>query len=166
MSAALAPAPTSQALAAWLAAYPYARFLGLEVSDHPGAVLVMRFAASLVGNPALPAIHGGALAGALELTAHAVVAGLARADSGERGDEATESAATDADGLTGAGPRVGGPVRTVSATIDYLRSAGAQDTYLVGRIGKRGRRIVHVHAEAWQTAPDQPVASARVLIAG
>ena len=54
---------------------PYARFLGLT-SDQDGDVLTvtMPFADRLIGNPMLPALHGGSTAALLELTAVAQVA--------------------------------------------------------------------------------------------
>ena len=54
---------------------PYARFLGLT-SDQEGEILTvtMPFADRLIGNPMLPALHGGATAALLELTAVAQVA--------------------------------------------------------------------------------------------
>ena len=54
---------------------PYARFLGLQ-SRMTGddLVVVMPFADHLVGNPMLPALHGGSTAALLEMTAVAQVA--------------------------------------------------------------------------------------------
>ncbi|MDZ4109814.1 MAG: hypothetical protein U1E18_09485, partial [Brevundimonas sp.] len=62
-------------MSALLNRLPYARFLGLE-SEQDGDVLTvtMPFAERLIGNPMLPALHGGATAALLELTAVAQVA--------------------------------------------------------------------------------------------
>ena len=53
-------------MSALLDRLPYARFLGLE-SDQAGEVLTvtMPFADRLIGNPMLPALHGGATAALL-----------------------------------------------------------------------------------------------------
>jgi len=56
---------------------PYARFLGLTTATEGDALTVtMPFADRLIGNPMLPALHGGSTAALLELTAVAQVAKL------------------------------------------------------------------------------------------
>src|SRR5882724_4517480 len=51
-------------------AIPYARFLGVEVERSDGALeCILLFRHEIVGNPALPAVHGGVLGALLELTA-------------------------------------------------------------------------------------------------
>src|SRR5437899_2014809 len=51
-------------------AIPYARFLGVEVERSDGALeCILPFRHEIVGNPALPAVHGGVLGAFLELTA-------------------------------------------------------------------------------------------------
>ena len=112
---------------------PYARFLGL-VSDQDGEVLTvtMPFAERLIGNPMLPALHGGATAALLELTAVAQVA-LSY-------------------------PRLRLP-RPINVTVAYLRSGRPVDVHARARISKAGRRVAHVLAEAWQEDEAQPIAS-------
>ena len=63
-------------LDAFLQRIPYARFLGVRVElagDEMTAVLP--FADHLVGNPVLPALHGGVIGAFLEMTALAPRAG-------------------------------------------------------------------------------------------
>ena len=49
---------------------PYARFLGLTTAADGGSLTVtMPFADRLIGNPMLPALHGGSTAALLELRA-------------------------------------------------------------------------------------------------
>ncbi len=49
---------------------PYAQFLGLTTTSEGQALTVtMPFAQKLIGNPILPALHGGSTAALLELTA-------------------------------------------------------------------------------------------------
>ena len=112
---------------------PYARFLGLE-SRQDGDVLTvtMPFADRLIGNPMLPALHGGATAALLELTAVAQVA------------------------LTW--PRLRLP-RPINVTVAYLRTGRPVDVHARARISKAGRRVAHVLAEAWQEDEAQPIAS-------
>ena len=112
---------------------PYARFLGLEgrIEDEVLTV-VMPFADRLIGNPMLPALHGGSTAALLEMTATAQVA-LAY-------------------------PRLRLP-RPINVTVSYLRSGRPVDVIARARISRAGRRVAHVLAEAWQDDPDQPIAT-------
>lgn len=112
---------------------PYARFLGLT-SDQAGEVLTvtMPFADRLIGNPMLPALHGGSTAALLELTAVAQVA-LSY-------------------------PRLRLP-RPINVTVAYLRTGRPVDVHARARISKAGRRVAHVLAEAWQEDETQPIAS-------
>jgi uncharacterized protein (TIGR00369 family) len=117
-----------------LEAIPYARFLGVELEQVDGHVeCVLPFRSEIVGNPRLPAVHGGVLGAFLELTA------LLRLLA-ENGTE-----------------RVPKPI-TFSA--DYLRSAGPTTTRARAKIFKLGRRIATVHVVAWQDHPSRPVAAA------
>jgi acyl-coenzyme A thioesterase PaaI-like protein len=57
-------------MSAVIDAIPYARFLGVEVDRVGGArECVLPFRQAVVGNAALPAIHGGGIGAFLELTA-------------------------------------------------------------------------------------------------
>lgn len=124
-----------------LATIPYARFLGLT-TERDGDVLTvtMPFADRLVGNPMLPALHGGSTAALLELTAVGQVALLY--------------------------PRLK-PPRPINVTVAYLRSGRPVDVRARARISKAGRRVAHVEARAWQEDEDQPIAalSAHFLLA-
>ena len=48
--------------------------------------------------------------------------------------------------------------KTITLTIDYLRSGRPVDTFARGVITKQGRRVVNVRAEAWQDDPARPIA--------
>ena len=62
-------------MSALLDRLPYARFLGLtSEQDGDDLIVTMPFADRLIGNPMLPALHGGATAALLELTAVAQAA--------------------------------------------------------------------------------------------
>lgn len=115
-------------------AIPYARFLGLSASlQGDELITTMRYADHLIGNPALPALHGGTLGALLESAA--IFELLWRAET------------------------VVLP-KTVTVTIDYLRSAAPLDTHARGVITRQGRRISNVRIEAWQGDRATPVASA------
>ena len=112
---------------------PYARFLGLEGEVEAEVLtVVMPFADKLIGNPMLPALHGGSTAALLEMTAIAQVA-LAY-------------------------PRLRLP-QPINVTVSYLRSGRPVDVVARARISRAGRRIAHVVAEAWQGDPEQPIAT-------
>ena len=114
------------------AAIPYAGFLGLRAEWTDGALRgVMPFSEHLIGNPMLPALHGGTLGALLEMTA---VAELARRT-----------------------PHAGRP-RTIGVTVEYLRSGRPRDTFARARVLRLGRRIANVSAEAWQDDADAPIA--------
>ena len=120
---------------AFLAAWPYARFIGMEAMVEGAALTsVLPFSAHLVGNPVIPALHGGVVGGFLELAALA------------------ELAASAPDGHA---------PRTVDITIDYLRPARDSTTYARAEVIKRGRRVVNVQVTAWQESPAAPVATLR-----
>lgn len=111
---------------------PYVRLLGMRVEEIDGKLTaVLPFAENLIGNPMLPAIHGGVVGGFLEMTALAA--------------------------LTHAEPERRAP-KTIDITIEYLRSARAQDTYARATLRKVGRRVANVQVEAWQDDPSRPVA--------
>lgn len=112
---------------------PYARFLGLTTeSEGDGLTVTMPFADRLIGNPILPALHGGATAALLELTAVAQVAALY--------------------------PRLRLP-RPINVSVAYLRSGRPMDVRASARISRAGRRVAHVLAEAWQDDRSQPIAA-------
>lgn len=113
---------------------PYMRFLGLTVAaDANGPVVTMPGSDHIIGNPVLPAIHGGVVGAFLESTAimHLIWA--------------RESQQV---------PKI------VNLTIDYLRSARVVDTHAQAIITKHGRRIANIRIEAWQTDRAKPVAAA------
>ena len=119
----------------FLAARPYARFLGMQAQLADGAVrAILPFSPHLVGNPLIPALHGGVVGGFLELAALAHLA------------------ATSPDGHI---------PRTVDITIDYLRPARAVTTYADVLVIRRGRRVANVQVTAWQSQLTSPVTTLR-----
>lgn len=140
------------ALKALVEGVPYIQFLGVEF-DRRGDELtaIMPFSENLIGNPALPALHGGATAAFLEVTAIIGLSWSLLWDEIERGD-------LDPDALVrGDLPRL---PRTVSFTVDYLRSGLPRDAYARARVNRSGRRYASVHVEAWQDNRARPFAQA------
>ncbi|WP_346427330.1 PaaI family thioesterase [Caulobacter sp. 17J65-9] len=123
----------AETLEAILGRIPYARFLGLRAElagDEMTAI--MPFAEHLIGNPLLPALHGGVTGAFMELTAMAQLAIVERR------------------------PRL---PRPIGVTVQYLRSGRPLTTYARAQIKKAGRRIANVHVEAWQETRAAPIAS-------
>jgi uncharacterized protein (TIGR00369 family) len=112
---------------------PYARFLGLQTLVSGDEItVIMPFADRLIGNPMLPALHGGSTAALLEMTAMAQVA------------------------ITFPSSRL---PRPINVTVAYLRTGRPIDVFARARISRAGRRVAHVQAEAWQEERAQPIAS-------
>jgi len=116
-----------------LARIPYAGFLGV-LAELKGdeLTLILPFKQPLVGNPLLPALHGGVVGALMELTA---ITQLAVASKSETF------------------------AKTIDIGVDYLRSGKPIDTYARARVVKIGRRIANVQAEAWQNERSQPIAA-------
>ena len=121
---------------------PYIQFLGIEF-DRRGDELtaVLPFDERLIGNPFLPALHGGVTAAFLEVTA---IIELSWSTIWEE----MESGRLDPASLEGAPvPRL---PKTIDFTVDYLRSGLPRVAYARARINRSGRRYASVHVEAWQ----------------
>ena len=140
------------ALARMAEAVPYARYLGV-VFDRRGDELTAQliYAEKLVGNPVLPALHGGAIGAFLEIAA---IMELAWAQVWERIEGGGEAAARIEAGEFPALPR------TIDITVDYLRAGLPRDAYARGRVNRMGRRYASVHVEAWQDNRARPFAQA------
>ena len=140
------------ALNALIQGVPYIQFLGIEF-DRRGDELtaVMPFQDRLIGNPLLPALHGGATAAFLEVTA---IIGLSWAMLWDQ----IESGALDPDELAkGNLPRL---PKTIDFTVDYLRSGLPRDAYARAHVARSGRRYASVKVEAWQDNRARPFAQA------
>ena len=130
------------ALGALVDGVPYIRFLGIRF-DRRGDELtaVLPYQDMLIGNPVLPALHGGVTAAFLEVTAIVTLAWTMLWDD-------LESGRLDPDALAdGALPRL---PKTIDYTVDYLRTGLPRDAYARARVNRSGRRYASVHVEAWQ----------------
>lgn len=114
---------------------PYARLIGIECSRQDDELL-FRLPANKdnIGNPLLPALHGGVIAGFMELAAamHLLV-------------------------TTGSGsvPKI------IDFSVDYLRAGYFRDTYAQCQVWRQGRRVANVAVTAWQSTSAEPIATAR-----
>jgi len=124
-------------------AIPYARLLGLAPKvDGDGLITMMKYGDHTIGNASLPAIHGGAIGALLESAA--IFELLDHIALPPRPDTIVLP-------------------KTITITVDYLRSAGPHDTFARGTITRHGRRVANVRVEAWQTDRAQPVATAHAI---
>lgn len=121
---------------------PFARFLGMSLDTQGGRLVGrMKFSEHLIGNPTVPALHGGTLGALLESAAQFEL--LYRANT------------------------VVLP-KTITLTIDYRRSGKSVDTFVAASIVRQGRRVATVQASAWQEDATRPIAGAtlQLLIMG
>lgn len=111
---------------------PFARFLNLRIEvkgDQFGCVLP--FDPKLIGNPILPALHGGAIGGFLECAGMFYLVWH-----------------MDSRALP----------KTIDFNFDFLRSGRPEDVYANVVMVKQGQRVAHLRIEAWQSGPDKPIA--------
>ena len=123
-------------------AVPFMTFLGVSLETTGGKLVgKMKFSQTLIGNPTIPALHGGTLGALLEAAAQFEL--LYRAQT------------------------VVLP-KTITLTIDYRRSGRPVDTFVAASIVRQGRRVTTVQATAWQEDPAKPIAGAtlQMLIMG
>ena len=114
---------------------PYGAFIGARAKIEDGSVLYsMDKRPSNIGNPSLPAIHGGVIGGFLELSA---AIELLYSFNIEKI------------------PKV------VDFSLDYLRPGRYKTTYANCSVLRHGKKLVNVSATAWQDNPDRPIATAR-----
>jgi acyl-coenzyme A thioesterase PaaI-like protein len=118
-----------------LGSIPYAGFIGLEC-DRFGDDLIFRLPAKEenLGNPILPAIHGGVIGGFMELSAALYL--MLNQDTLRL-------------------PRI------VDFSLDYLRAGLNRETFAECRLTRQGNRVANVMVSAWQKSRSQPIATAR-----
>ncbi|AKS46806.1 Acyl-coenzyme A thioesterase PaaI, contains HGG motif [Octadecabacter temperatus] len=124
-----------KALQSLLQGVPYIQFMGFKF-DRRGDELtgIMPYQDMLIGNPMLPALHGGATAAFLETTAIVELSWAMMWDRMEAGEDVTKLRLP----------------KTIDFTIDYLRAGLPRDAYARATINRSGRRYASVHVEAWQ----------------
>ncbi|HUH37049.1 MAG TPA: PaaI family thioesterase [Spongiibacteraceae bacterium] len=114
---------------------PYAKLIGIDYITL-GEELVYRLPAreDNLGNPTLPAIHGGVIGGFMEMAAMLHVLFTRE---------------------TSSVPKV------VDFSIDYLRPGRHRDSFARCTVVRQGKRIVNVSVRTWQEHQDAPIAMAR-----
>lgn len=124
-------------LQALVSRVPYIQFLGIHFERRGDELTaILPFSESNIGNPMLPALHGGATAAFLEVAAIIELSWASMWADMESGAEV--------DATSRSLPK------TIDFTVDYLRSGLPRDAYARARVNRSGRRYASVHVEAWQ----------------
>ena len=154
-----APEPVQQvkkrrdaALGALVGSVPYISYLGVSFERRGDELTaVLSFDEKLIGNPFLPALHGGVTAAFLEMSAMITLSWTWLWKDIEDGSLDVDAL------LAGNLPRL---PKTIDFTVDYLRSGLPRDAYARARVTRLGRRYASVQTEAWQDNHDRPYAQA------
>jgi len=114
---------------------PYSAFIGAQAKIEDDEVLYwLERRPSNIGNPSLPAIHGGVIGGFLELSASIEI--LYELD-------------------------VSLIPKVVDFSLDYLRPGRYKTIYANCTVLRQGSKLVNVTATAWQDDVGRPIATAR-----
>ncbi len=114
---------------------PYSSFIGAQAVIEDNHVLYyLDKRSSNIGNPSLPAIHGGVIGGFMELSA------------------AIELLYT---------LNIEKIPKVADFSLDYLRPGRYKTTYATCSVLRHGKKLVNVSVTAWQDSPDKPIATAR-----
>ncbi len=131
---------------------PYISFLGISFERHGDELTgVLAFDEKLIGNPRLPALHGGVTAAFLEVAAIIELSWTCYREDFEGVASGRKPSRADAM------PRL---PKTIDFTVDYLRPGLPRDAYARARVNRSGRRYASVHVEAWQDSRSRLFAQA------
>jgi uncharacterized protein (TIGR00369 family) len=114
---------------------PYVEYLGIRAaSDAEPPLFRLPYQEKLIGNPHLPALHGGVIAGFSETAA---TLHLIRTLRGAKFP------------------------KSIDFSIDYLRSGRPVESFAACEVVRVGSRVALVQVRCWQKGPDLPIAVAR-----
>ncbi len=114
---------------------PYVEYLGIRVAPAPQQpTFRLPFQQKLIGNPHLPALHGGVVAGFAETSA---ILHLMQSLQGVK------------------------QPKGIDFSIDYLRSGRPEECFARCEVVRLGGRVALVTVRVWQRSPDVPIAVAR-----
>lgn len=135
-----------QALKDLVARIPYITYMGIQFERRGDELTgILPYRDDLIGNPSLPALHGGVISAFLEVTSLVSLGWAVMWPNFEAGDE---------------GKKTGCRPKTIDLTVDFMRTGLPRDAYARAKIVRSGRRYASVHAEAWQGNRDRPIAMA------
>jgi len=131
----LAEVKAKSALEPLIDSIPYAGFIGVE-GELFGDELVFKlpFNPDNIGNPILPALHGGVIGGFMEVAMAMEV--IYRVE-------------------TPFMPKI------IDFSLDYIRAGRSRHTYAKCKVVRQGRKVVNASVTAWQSTRDEPIANAR-----
>lgn len=115
---------------------PYAKFLGIQAKIEGGEIeFHLPPSRSHIGNPTLPAMHGGAVSGFMELSAALHLLYVMKT------------------------PKI---PKVVDFSIEYVRAGTLVDTFARCEVVRQGRKLALVAVTCWQADEKKPTATARV----
>jgi len=126
--------PWYTTIASLFESVPFTRFLGMhfETLEEGHAVLRIPFRPELIGNPELPALHGGVISALLDTSGGAAV--WTRIGRHDR-------------------------VSTVDLRVDYLRPGRPEDLLGMARVLRAGNRVAVTELRAFQPgSEEEPIA--------
>lgn len=125
-----------------VALLPYADFLGIRIEGgvEGAPLLAMPYSEGLLGSPGR--LHGGAVAGLLEIAAIAAIDATL--------DDTAEARER---------------FKPITVTLDFMRPGLLVETYACGKVIRIGSRIANVSVEAWQEDKGRTIATARMNLA-
>jgi uncharacterized protein (TIGR00369 family) len=114
---------------------PYVEYLGIRVAPEGEPPLFrLPYQDKLIGNPHLPALHGGVIAGFAETAATLHLIRSLRGTKFPKG---------------------------IDFSIDYLRAGRPEESFAACEVVRVGSRVALVQVRCWQRGPDHPIAVAR-----
>jgi len=114
---------------------PYVEYLGIRATgDTDSPLFRLPYQEKLIGNPHLPALHGGVIAGFSETAA---TLHLIRTLRGAKFP------------------------KSIDFSIDYLRSGRPVESFAACEVVRVGSRVALVQVRCWQKGPELPIAVAR-----
>jgi len=117
---------------------PYAVMMSIKAELAPGTQTPLRFwldaTETHMGNPTIPAMHGGAVSGLMEVASAVHLLTFMK---------------------------MAKYPKLIDFTVDYLRAARLQTTHAVCELIREGRNLTAVQVKAWQDDVTRPVAMGR-----
>lgn len=122
-----------QELQGYLSRIPYAKSLGvIPKIEGDEFTLILPFHENNIGNPFLPALHGGIIGGFMEIAAISQVMLLSKTRSFPK---------------------------TIGINVDYLRPGQPKDLFARAKIARQGSRVANVRVNAWHDDIESPIAA-------
>jgi uncharacterized protein (TIGR00369 family) len=112
---------------------PFARFLGVKLALAGDELTAhLPYAPHLIGNPMIPALHGGVIGAFMEITA---MAQLAMSE------------------------KIGHLPKPIDVSVQYLRSGKPVETFARAIVNRVGKTVANVEVQAWQELRGEPIAT-------